>query len=108
MGPPVPTYPARLQATLLRPLKRKLKDLESDWEDNERIAKLERDLRDSQEKNVESEGKSIEFKAYAAELEDMVEKLQAQLSQARTEGQLRPRVGGHGRETAGPAIAGSK
>ena len=62
-----------LPDSLLRPLKRKLKDIESEWEDKEYVSKLKGKLKDVKERNAE-------LVAYVVELEDMVEALQAKLA----------------------------
>ena len=57
---------------LLRPLKRKLKDLEAEWGNKEYVSKLKHKLSDVKERNAE-------LVEYVVELEDMVEALQAEL-----------------------------
>lgn len=58
---------------LLRPLKRKLKDLEAGWEEKEYVSKLKHRLSDVKERNAE-------LVEYVVELEGMVEALQAELA----------------------------
>lgn len=58
---------------LLRPLKRKLKDLKAEWEEKEYVLKLKHRLSDVKEQNAE-------LVEYVVELEGMVEELQAELA----------------------------